>query len=228
MQCCACSKSVHLRYSPLSLSKFRTLNSSHSWSCPPCCVPTRNTLALSSDSSDMYVSTVQSSPSSANAALPPHPRLQTSYPPSADFVSSTSALSPPSLSPWLSFYASCFLSSPRTLLGFSNNMLEVFEKEVPNYFTFFRPILLTLSVSRNPVLTHLPLSGFSALRSDHTHSRSGILSPDATHASGGVVIFVRQGLSFHELSTSLSSLDPYSDYVGGQHLSQQLLLAVIS
>ena len=35
------------------------------------------------------------------------------------------------------------------------------------------------------------------------------------HASDGVVIFVRQGLSFSELSTStLSSLDPYSDYVG--------------
>ena len=35
------------------------------------------------------------------------------------------------------------------------------------------------------------------------------------NASGGVVIFVRQGLSFSELSTtSLSSLDPYSDYVG--------------
>ena len=34
-------------------------------------------------------------------------------------------------------------------------------------------------------------------------------------ASGGVVIFVRQGLSFSELSSScLSSLDPYSDYVG--------------
>ena len=35
------------------------------------------------------------------------------------------------------------------------------------------------------------------------------------HVSGGVVIFVRQGLSFSELSiSSLSSLDPYSDYVG--------------
>ena len=59
------------------------------------------------------------------------------------------------------------------------------------------------------------IPGFSALRSDRTHSRSGILSPDTTHASGGVVIFVRQGLSFSELSTStFSSLDPYSDYVG--------------
>ena len=57
------------------------------------------------------------------------------------------------------------------------------------------------------------IPGFSDLRSDRTHSRSGILSPDAMHVSGGVVIFVRQGLSFSELSTStLSSLDPYSDY----------------
>ena len=59
------------------------------------------------------------------------------------------------------------------------------------------------------------IPGFSVLRSDRTHSRSDILSPDATHANGGVVIFVRQGLSFAELSTSsLSSLDPYSGYVG--------------
>ena len=59
------------------------------------------------------------------------------------------------------------------------------------------------------------IPGFSALRSDRTHSRSGIFSPDATHASGSVIIFVRQSLSFSELSTSsLSSLDPYSDYVG--------------
>ena len=35
------------------------------------------------------------------------------------------------------------------------------------------------------------------------------------HANGSVIIFVRQGLSFSELDTSfLSSLDPYSDYVG--------------
>ena len=58
------------------------------------------------------------------------------------------------------------------------------------------------------------IPGFSALRTDCTHSRSGILSHDATHASGGVLIFIRQGLSFSKLSiSSLSSFDPYSDYV---------------
>ena len=58
------------------------------------------------------------------------------------------------------------------------------------------------------------MPGFSALRSDRTHIWSGILSRDATYASVGVLIFVRLGLSFSELSTSsVSSLDPYSDYV---------------
>ena len=58
------------------------------------------------------------------------------------------------------------------------------------------------------------IPGFSALRSDRFLSRSGIFSTDITDASGGVIIFVRQGLSFSELSTSsLSLLDPYSDYV---------------
>ena len=48
------------------------------------------------------------------------------------------------------------LLSPLTLSGFSNEVLEVFEPEALNYFSFFCPILLTLSVSRNPILTHLP------------------------------------------------------------------------
>ena len=58
------------------------------------------------------------------------------------------------------------------------------------------------------------IPGFSALRSDRTHSRSGIFSTDVPDASGGVIIFVKQSLFSSELSTSsLSSLGPYSDYV---------------
>ena len=123
---------------------------------------------------------------------------------------------PPHLRPLLLAILLCLLLSlPLTLSGFFNGMLEIFEPGALNYSIFYRPILSTLSVSRNPISTPLLLSGFSALHSDHTHFRYGILSPDATHASGEVVTFVRQGLSFSELSTSsLSSLDPYSDYVG--------------
>ena len=155
MQYCTCSKWVHLRCSQLSLSQFRALGSSHSWSCPPC----RITVSPSSDSSDMYTSTVQSSPASANAALSPHPRLQTSYSPSAYSISTPSAPSTTIPCPWLSFCASCLLS-PLTLSGFFNGMMEVFEQGALKYFTFFRPILSTLSAIRNPIPTHLPLSGF--------------------------------------------------------------------
>ena len=156
VQCCTCSKWVHLRCSQLSLSNFRALGSSHSWSCPTC----RNTVTPpSSDSSDTYTSTVESGPPSANAALLPHPRLQTSYPPSAHLISPSSALPPPSLAPGCTS-APPASSPPLTLSGFFNSMLEVFEPEALNYFTFFRPILSTLSAFRNPILTPLPLSGF--------------------------------------------------------------------
>ena len=49
---------------------------------------------------------------------------------------------------------------PPTLSGFFNGMMEVFEPEALNHFTFSRPILSTLSASRNPISTHLLLSGF--------------------------------------------------------------------
>ena len=58
------------------------------------------------------------------------------------------------------------------------------------------------------------IPGFSALQSHGTHSRSDIFSTDVADASSGVIIFVKQGLFFSELSTSsLSLLGPYSDYV---------------
>ena len=49
---------------------------------------------------------------------------------------------------------------PLNLSGFFNGMLEIFEPGALNYFTFSRTILSTLSVSRNSILTHLPLSRF--------------------------------------------------------------------
>ena len=93
---------------------------------------------------------------SANAALLPHPRLQTFYPPSAHYISPI-ALPPPSLAPGYSSAPPAF-SPPLTFLGFFNGMLEVFEPGALKYSTFFRTILSTLSAFRNTILT--PLSGF--------------------------------------------------------------------
>ena len=153
MQCCACSKWVHLRCSQLSLSKFKALGNSHSWSCPPC----RNTVTPPPWTPLACIPPLWNLAPSANAALSPHPRLQTSSPPSAHSISPSSAPPPPSLAPG---YPSAppALSPPLTLSGFFNGMLEVFEPGALNYFTFFRPILSTLSAFRNSILT--PLSGF--------------------------------------------------------------------
>ena len=96
-------------------------------------------------------------------------------------------------------------------------MLEVFEPGALNYFTIFRPIPLTLICIKESNLnssSSFQIHGFYALRIDRTRSRFGILSRDATHASGGVISFVRQSLSYSELFTSyLSLLDSYSSYV---------------
>ena len=179
--------------------------------------PCRITVTPSLDSSDTYTSTVQSSIASANAALSPYPRLQTSYPQSAHSISPSSALSPLFLAP--GHFSTPPASSPPPdslrVLQWNAGGLRARSTELFHFFSSHSVDLICIQESNFNSSSSFLIPGFSALRSDCTHSRSGILSPDTTNASGGVIIFVRQGLSFSELSTSsLSLLDPYSDYVG--------------
>ena len=174
-------------------------------------------MTLSSDSSDTYTSTVQSGPPSTDDALSRHPHLQTSYPPSAHSIPPSSAPSPPSLAPG-HFSTPPASSPPLTLSGFFNGLLEVFEPEALNYFIFYHPIQSILSASRNPILTHLPLSGFldsllCVLFAPTPGLAFSLLMPRTPAAavsfsSGSTYPF----LNFH--LSSFSSLDPYSDYVG--------------
>ena len=153
VQCCTCSRRVQLRCSQLFLSKFRALGSSHSWS-----YPFRNTVTISSDSFDMYTFTVQSGPPllmlhsfPTLISKPLIPHLPILYllplPPHHCILLLPVLLR---LLPPLSL----------TLSGFFNGMLEVYEPRALNCFTFSRPILSTLSASRNLITTHLPLSEF--------------------------------------------------------------------
>ena len=203
---------VHLRCSQLSLSTFRALGSSHSWSC----LPYRNTVTLSLDSSDTYTSTVQSAPPpSTDAALSRHPRLQTSYPHLPILYLLPLLLHPRPL--LMAIFLRLLPPPPDSLrvLQWNAGGLRARSTELLHFLSSHPVDLICIQESNLNSSSFFRISGFSALRSDRTHSRSGILSPDTTHASGGVVIFVRQGLSFSELSTStFSSLDPYSDYVG--------------
>ena len=120
--------------------------------------PCRNTVTPSSDSSDMYISTIQSGPPLLMLYSRPTFVSKPLIPMCPFYIFS---LCPITTVPcfWLPFCASCLLS-PLTLSGFSNGMLEVFEPGALNYFTFSRPTLSTLSAFMNPIITHLPLSEF--------------------------------------------------------------------
>ena len=180
---------------------------------PPC----RNTVTPSSDSSNTYTSTVQSGPPFTDAALSRHPHLQTSYPPSAHSICSSSAFSPPSLAPGHFSTPSASSPPPDSLrvLQWNAGGLQARSTERLHFLSSHPVDLICIQESNLNSSSSFRFPGFSALRSDCTHSRPGILSPDTTPASGSVIIFIRQGLSFSKLSTSsLSSLDPYSDYVG--------------
>ena len=83
------------------------------------------------------------------------------------------------------------------------------------HFISSHPVdFICIQKSNLNVSSSFRIPGFSALQSHGTHSRSGIFCTDVADASGGVIIFFKQGLFFSELSTSSLSLHgPYSDYV---------------
>ena len=172
--------------------------------------PHCSTVTSSSSPSGLYTSTVQSGLQSANAALSSHSCLQTSYPPSP------SASSPSRIVPGCIFPPPAS-SSPDSLkiLKWNTGGLRAESTELL-YFLSSHPVdLICIQKSNLNSSSSFRIPGFSTLQFDCTHSWSGILSHDATYASGGVIIFVKQGLSFSKLSiSSLSSLDPYSHYVG--------------
>ena len=116
----------------------------------------------------------------------------------------------------VSLYPLLSLSLPNSLkvLQWNAGGLQARSTKLPHFISS-RPIdLIYIQESNLNLPSSFQIPGFSALRSHGTHSRSGIFSTDVADASSGVIIFVKQGLSFSELSTfSLSWLDPYSDYV---------------
>ena len=116
-------------------------------------------MTLSSDSSETYNSTVESGP----PLLMLHSRITLdSKPPILHLPILHPLPLPLHHRPLLLAVLPRLLSPllPMTLSGFFNGMLVVSVPGALNYFTFSHPILSTLSASRNPILTPLPLSGF--------------------------------------------------------------------
>ena len=202
-----------LRCSQLSLSKFRALGSSHSWSC---------------------LSTVTLGLPPPRTPLTRIPPLYNLAPPLLMLHSCPNLISKPLILNLLIIYLLHVPSHHRPLLlaillhlmpslppaslrvlQWNAGGLRARSTELLHFFLSHPVDLICIQESNLNSSSSFRIPGFSVLRSDRIHSQSGILSSNTTHASGSIVIFVWQGLSCSELSTSsLSLLDPYSDYVG--------------
>ena len=116
----------------------------------------------------------------------------------------------------VSLYLLLSLSLPNSLrvLQWNAGGLRARRTKLIHFISSHPVDLIYIQESNLNLSSSFRIPGFSVLQSHGTHSRSGIFSTDVADASGGVIIFVKQGLFFSELSTSsLSSLGPYSDYV---------------
>ena len=174
--------------------------------------PHCNIVTSSSDSTDLYISTVKHGPpqlmqhSHPTLAFKPIiPLLPIPSFPSTPPLASSCASTPPAPSP-----------PPDSLrvLQWNASGLQARSTELLHSLSSHSVDFIRIQESNLNSSSSVQILGISALRSDRTHYRSGILSSDATHASGGVIIFIRQGLSFSELSISSFSLrHPYFDYV---------------
>ena len=149
-----------------------------------------------SDFSSLYTSVAQSGSCrlpSANAALAPHPRLQTSYPFSAHFVSSPSAPSPPPHVPGCFSLPPASSSLPNSLrvLQWNAGGLRARSTKLLHFISSHPVDFICIQKSTLNLHSFFRIPGFSALRSDGTHFRSVIFSTNVTDASGGVIILVR-------------------------------------
>ena len=136
--------------------------------------------------------------------LPPHPSLQTSYSPSVHFISSPSAPSPPSLVPGC---PSTPPLPPESLRVLQWNAGGLRARSTKLHFLSSHPVDLICIQESN--LTRFPLSRFldsllCVLIASTLGLAFSLLMPRTLEAAS----------SFSSGRASLSSLDPYSDYVG--------------
>ena len=164
VQCCTCSNWVHLKCSLLSFSIFRTLGSSHSWSCSLCCVSAffgDLTPTSTVPSSSWYTSTTQSGPSGF-LLLMQHLHHTLAFKPLIFFPPTLYLLPLHPHHRFMLLAVSLYLLLPLPLPN-SLRVLQwnagVFKPGAPNCYTLFRLIPLTLYISRNLILIYHPLSG---------------------------------------------------------------------
>ena len=186
MQCCTCSNWVHLKCSLLSVSRFKTLGYSHSWSCPPCCAPAffgdatpTNTVISSSDFCRWYTSTAQYGPSGPLLLMQhSHPTL--AFKPLILFPPTLYLLSPhPNHCPmFLAVYLYLVLPLPLPnflrVLQWNAGGLRARSTELLHFISSHPVDLICIQESNLNLSSSLRIPGFSALRFDGTHFQTCI------------------------------------------------------
>ena len=182
VQCCTCSNWVHIKCSLLSFSRFRTLGSTHSWSCAPCCIPAffgdstpTSTATFFSDSSSWYTSTAQSGPAGLLLLMHhSHPTLAFKpfilFPPTLYLL----ALHPRHRLILLAvtLYLLLPLPLPDSLRVFQWNAggLRVSSTELLHFISCHPVDLICVQESNLSLSSSFQMLGFSALQSDCSHS----------------------------------------------------------
>ena len=213
---------MYLKCLLLSFSRFRTRGSSHFWSCPPCWVPAffgdptpTSTVTSSSDFSSWYISSAQCG-LSGPLLLMQHSHPTLAFKPLVLFLLTLYLLP---MHPYhrlmllaVSLFLLLRLPLPNSLRVFQWNAGDLRARSTELLHFIFSQLvdLICIQESNLNLSSSFRIPGFSALQSDGTHSRSGIFSTDVTDACSGIIIFVRQGLSFSELSTSSLILKLFS------------------
>ena len=95
------------------------------------------------------------------------------------------------------------------VLQWNGGGLQARSTELLHFISSHPVDLICIQESNLNLSSSFRIPGFSALRSDGTHSRSGIFSTDGIDASGGVIIFARQDLSFSMTRPSLDAFHPF-------------------
>ena len=206
LQCCTCFKWVHSRCSLLS-SKFKTLDCSHSWSYPLCCIPVSsggltptNNVCFSSGSPASVPPLCYLAPCTPASSSPSN--LLSPFHPLCPFFLCILLLHPLHSSIFLVFfYTSCFFFLPWLSQGSSMEYWRSSSKQRCNTTLYLISSFGSYCIQETNLnsSSSFRIPGFSALWLDYTPFQAGILFSNDLHDSSGVVIFLRQRLSFSEL-----------------------------